>query len=111
MNIYHKIEGKTCIITLLGNLALGNTVECGKYVEQFYENNDVNTILFNFNDVEIIDSSGFGLLIIILKKLEKQSKKLQLSNLNKNCYNSLTTLKLDKVVNIFDSQEDALAQN
>jgi len=109
MEIHHRQEQNTCIISPIGNIALDGSEQLRKYVDPLCDEDKVRTILINLSQVSIIDSKGFGIFINILKKLQAQDKFLQLCGLNKNNFSSMTTLRLDTVIKIFKDEEEALS--
>jgi len=110
MKLSHRFEKDTCIVMMIGNLALSETDKVQEYLQPLIEKDEVKRILFNCQSVPVIDSRGIGLLAAVLQDLEQQKKELALCSLNKNCLNVLKALKLDKMIAIYESEESALSQ-
>gem|GEM_PF-1479389 len=110
MKLSHRFEQDTCIVVMIGNLALSEINKVENYVQPLIMQGETTRILLNCQDVRVIDSRGIGLLVTIFKDLEKHEKSLALCNLNQNCLNVLKALKLDTMINIYDSLEAALSQ-
>ncbi len=109
MKIFHRIEEKNCIISVIGDLALTEPNEVRVYVNPFIKKTEIQTIILNCKNVNIIDSRGIGLIAALLKDLEEIQKQLILCHLNENCYNVLKTLKLNQLVKIYKSEEEAIS--
>lgn len=72
------------------------------------EANSLETFVLNFSYVDEIDSSGFGWIFKIFKILSNSQRKLVLCSLKSNTQRVATTLMLDQLVAIYQSEEEAL---
>lgn len=68
---------------------------------------DFKNYILDFSKVEIIDSSGFSMLIILLKKLSPE-KKMYFACLNPEILNAFNLLKLDALFKFYSTCEEAL---
>ncbi|MCP4297976.1 MAG: STAS domain-containing protein [Proteobacteria bacterium] len=57
-------------------------------------------IILDLTDVKYVDSSGLGIIVSIYKTLKKHSKKLVLSNINKNVEELLILTRLNETIQI-----------
>jgi len=69
---------------------------------------DNDRVILNFLKVGYIDSMGIAAIIAFVQKREKLGKKTGISNIQPKIFSIFRITKLDKVLNIFDSEEDAL---
>ncbi len=68
---------------------------------------DKNVIL-NLNNIEFMDSSGIAVVISLYKKLVSNSKELRICNLNDFLKELFDITKLNQIMKIYDSLDDAL---
>lgn len=109
MRIKHNIDNNICIITIDGNIALEGVGEVKSYVKPFLQDGAVKAILINFERVEFIDSSGIGLIVSIYKTLQQRQAKLLLCHLSKKNNEIFNMTRLDKILSIHPTQEDAIS--
>ena len=65
-------------------------------------------IILNLADVDYIDSTGLGALVLIANSLRKVEGSLKLLNLNRRNIELLVMTKLATVFEIFDDEQDAV---
>ena len=66
-------------------------------------------ILLNFERVEFIDSFGVGEILASYISIQNQGGKLKLAKISRKLYVIFTVTMLHKVLEIFDTEESALA--
>lgn len=109
MNLIHRMEEKTCVITLIGNLALSETANLRDYVQPLIHKETISHLLLNCKKVNIIDSRGVGLLAAILKDLEDLKKGFSLCALSEANYGIMDSLQLTQVIPVYSSEMEALS--
>ena len=67
----------------------------------------VNVIL-NLAEVDFIDSTGLGAMVLASSEMKKLSGKIKLLNLNKRNVELLVVTKLTTIFDIFDDEQDAV---
>ena len=110
MKLTHMVKDGICVIAITGNLALSENQELENYLSPLIHADEVKHVLLNFSHVNLIDSRGVGLIAGSFQDLEGLDKTLSLCGLNENCLNVLKALKLDKIIDIFESEDEALAK-
>ena len=100
-------EDDVFIINLLGDLVAGKIYSLKEDVEKILKQ-EKPKIIFNFADVEFIDSSGIGLIVNALKKLSEKNSKLKLCNLNKTVTNIFKQIKIYSFFEVYDSLDEAI---
>ncbi|MBF0288917.1 MAG: STAS domain-containing protein [SAR324 cluster bacterium] len=110
MKLSHRIEKNVCVVAVIGNFALSNNDEISLYLEPLIENPNIKILLIDFEHVEVIDSKGAGLLASVFKKLSNIQKELVLCELNINCHSVLKTISLDQIIEIHQTQKEALTE-
>jgi len=97
------------VISLEGNIVLEETAELREAMEPFIEDNKTDGIILNCEKVSFIDSSGLGLIVSIYKTLMKTNRKFALSCLSKKNEDVFILTKLNNVLTITDTDQEALA--
>lgn len=108
METQYRTEQDFVIISVEGNIVLEETIALKEKVEEFIEDNNIKGIILNGKAVKFIDSSGLGLIVSIYKTLTKRDKKFGLSNLNTRTMEIFILTKLDKILTITDTDQEAI---
>ena len=66
-------------------------------------------IIINLKEVSYIDSSGLATLVEMLKKAKSYGGRLKLSNLADRVKGLFEITKLEKIFEIYDTQEEAMS--
>lgn len=107
MKLTNTIQHDTCIVSIFGNLALNETSVVREYVQPLKSQEGFTRVLLNCTGVQIIDSLGIGFLAAFFQDLEESQKRLALCNLNDDCLSVLRSLKLDQIISIYNTEEEA----
>lgn len=109
LTISERYIDRITILDLTGKITIGDgSVILQKKIAELLEK-DQKYILLNFEDVDYVDSSGFGELVSSFIKIKKNGGSLKLFSLNQDVKESLTTNKLIAVFDIYENQTEALA--
>ena len=65
-------------------------------------------LIINFCNIKFLTSSALGLLIRVIKKIHETGGKLKLCSIDPKIFEVFTITRLDKVFEIYDSQEEAV---
>jgi anti-anti-sigma factor len=106
----HRMENKTCVISIEGNIALDGVNEAKAYLKPHLEDPNVRGILINFEKVNFIDSSGIGLIVSIFKTMQQKEGRFALTNLSSKNMEIFSITRLNKILDIYPSEGDALAK-
>jgi len=100
-------EGIT-ILDLKGKLVVGDscTQVREKVNEQMAEGN--KQIILNLQNVDYIDSTGLGSLVICFTSLQKTGGSLKLLNLNRRNLELMLLTKLSTIFQIFNDEQEAV---
>ncbi|MCB1143780.1 MAG: STAS domain-containing protein [Leptospiraceae bacterium] len=107
MKVEHRIEKDCAIIKINGNINLYEL----HYIKDIFEiiqGIDLNRIILDLNDVEFIDSSGIGLLIVQANKARERKQLFILSNLSRSVDQVLRIASFKKLFLKTDSLEQAM---
>jgi anti-sigma B factor antagonist len=102
----HK-EGDICVVTVEGQLIVGNRQELKQKVLDEIERGE-RKFLVDFSQTGYIDSSGLGVLVSLSKKIREHGGELRLTNLNEDLKTLFELTKLDTLFQIAESRERAL---
>jgi len=95
------------ILTLKGRLAAGESSSVREKIAQVAASGRLNVVM-ELSDVDYIDSTGLGGLVICFTSLKKQGGALKLVNLNKRNVELLLLTKLHTVFEVFTDVQDAV---
>jgi anti-sigma B factor antagonist len=108
MDLVVATEGEIKIIRVRKEKLTYDTLESiNQQLLNIIEEGNYNLIL-NLSAVTYIDSYCAGFLMDIYRKLFNKAGHLKLVGLNPRVRNVLTLVRIDKVVDVFDNEEDAV---
>ena len=67
-----------------------------------------HNIVLNFEGLEYMNSSGIGLLVTLLIRINRQKQKLVAFGLTEHYRQIFSLTRLDDAIRLFDSEDDAL---
>jgi anti-sigma B factor antagonist len=107
LEITESLSEDVVVLKLKGRLAAG---ESGSVREKINELSAAGRlkIVMDLSDVDYIDSTGLGGLVICYTSLKKQGGALKLVNLNKRNVELLLLTKLHTVFEVFTDTQDAV---
>lgn len=107
MNFNTRKEDDINIVHIIGDLVSGKLYEIKEETNKLLEE-DNPKIIFDFTDVNFVDSSGIGFLINTLKILSSKNSGLKIVNINTTVKNVLKQMKLYSLFEYYDSVDEAL---
>lgn len=102
-----QANGSTAIVFARGPLHNSTSDEFESYISHIVDNG-INSVIFDSASVDYISSTGIGALLYVNRKLLSNNGKFILCNVPENIISILQIIKLDKVLTIVPSQEDAI---
>ncbi len=92
------------------NLSRATLKQAGSFNKLLFDmvKNDIKKFIIEMDEVEFIDSTFLGALVINLKKIKQLNGKLRLINLTTPVSTIIKHTGLNKIVEIFNSREEAL---
>ena len=106
MEIDVRTQDRVKIVTLKGKMSLGTALDRVNGTMTDLMNSGESRFVMDLQDVPMIDSSGIGLLVRFLTAAKQKGGSLKLLNPSKF---ALQTLKLVRVLSLFDVYEDQQA--
>ncbi len=96
------------IVDCDGRITAGSeTAEFRAEMEALIAAGKVNAIL-NLAEIDFIDSTGLGAMVVASSAAKKLSGKVKLLNLNKRHVELLVITKLTTIFDLFDDEQDAI---
>lgn len=103
-----RISGTTSIIDIQGDVsAFAEDVLMGAYGEA--STPTTRTIVLNFSGLEYMNSSGIGLLVTLLIRVQRQKQRLLAYGLSDHYRRIFELTRLNEAIGIYDSEAAALA--
>jgi anti-sigma B factor antagonist len=104
-----KVKQQDMIIfNVKGDIDINSSPEVRKVFEEL-TNAKEKKLLLNLKDVEYVDSSGLATLVEVLKRSKVYGGKLKICNLSGKVRGLFEITKLDKLFDIYDTEEKAVA--
>ena len=104
-------RGEVTIVTFVDKRILdeSNIQDIGDQMFELVEKHYKVKLLLNFENVEYLSSAALGKLITLNKKVKAETGKLKLCNIRPQIYDVFKITKLNKLFQIYDSEDKALA--
>ena len=103
-----EISEGTAVVSLQGAIDISNALEIKEKLESLINQGRVN-IVINLPGVTYIDSSGLGAIISNFKKAEENKGALRFAEVSPIVIDVFNTTGLNKVFEIYNSINEALA--
>ncbi|WP_432799695.1 STAS domain-containing protein [Poriferisphaera sp. WC338] len=108
--VVNENDGITKIEFLDRNiLEEANIQHIGDEISELIDQSTNPRLMLNFANVEHLSSAALGTLITIDKKVKKLGGQLRLSNIDPQIYEVFVITKLNKLFQIHDTEESAMA--
>jgi anti-sigma B factor antagonist len=95
------------VLSLKGRLTVGDASLLREKVNEEIASNRLNVIL-DLANVDYIDSTGLGAMVICFTSVKKAGGSLKLASLNKRNIELLVLTKLHSIFEVFSDQQDAV---
>src|SRR5579885_818913 len=107
MNV-RQVNATTSIIDIQGEVsAFAEKVLMDAYTEA--NTPTTRTIILNFSGLEYMNSSGIGLIVTLLIRVNRQKQRLLAFGLNEHYRHIFEITRLDDAIRIYQSEDEALA--
>ncbi len=103
-----RVSASTSIITIQGELSAFSEAT----LQQAYNEASTPTtrvIIFNFQALEYMNSSGIGLLVTLLVKMKQQKQRPMACELSDHYRHIFTLTRLEEAISIFGTEAEAIA--
>src|SRR5947209_9081587 len=107
MNV-HKANASTSIIDIQGEItAFAEKVLMDAYTEA--STPTTRTIILNFSELEYMNSSGIGLLVTLLIRINRRKQHLLAVGLSDHYCHIFDITRLSQAIGIYDTEDQAVA--
>ena len=107
MNV-RRVNATTSIIDIQGEVsAFAENVLMQAYTEA--STPTTRTIILNFSGLEYMNSSGIGLLVTLLIRVNRQKQRLLSYGLSEHYRHIFEITRLSEAIGIYDTEDQALA--
>lgn len=110
MDLEMKVVDKNLIVRLSGELDMVVADDFRNKVEQALDEHPVKNIILNLGGVRFIDSSGLGVILGRYKRISLEGGKIALVEMQPQVNRILELSGLFKIMEQYDSEDDALDQ-
>jgi anti-sigma B factor antagonist len=107
LGIHESDREGIAIVALKGRLTVGEASSVREVVNKLVAAARVN-VIFDLGDVDYIDSTGLGSLVICFTSIKKAGGALKLLNLNRRNIELLVLTKLHTIFEVFSDEQDAV---
>ncbi len=102
-----KVDDKVCIIDVKGELtAFAEGVLMQAYTQA--SDGGARAIVLNFEGLEYMNSSGIGLLVTLLIRVNREKQRLLTYGLTEHYRNIFQITRLDDAISIYETEEEAV---
>jgi anti-sigma B factor antagonist len=103
-----RLSPETAVIDIAGEL---NGYSEDALVEAYNQTNNGHTrgIILNFTDLEYMNSSGIGLLVTMLIRVQRQKQRLLAYGLSDHYQQIFELTRLNEAIEIYDDEDAALS--
>jgi stage II sporulation protein AA (anti-sigma F factor antagonist) len=105
--VSHSTQDGIFILHLAGEININSLTETRSKVDAL-RLDQYQKIVVNLEKVSFFDSSGLGYLVVLIKQVKQNGHLIVFCNPNNLVKRLLSTIRIDKYVNIFDSQPEAM---
>lgn len=107
MQINRNKQVDVIVCSINGDIDINSSPDVRKTFTELTQDKE-KKIVVNLKDVSYVDSSGLATLVEALKKTKNYGGKIKLSNLTDKVKGLFEITKLEKIFDIYDTQEDAM---
>lgn len=105
---FNKVDDKL-VVTLVGELDHHSAEEVRVKIDDRIERDNIKKVIMDFKEVTFMDSSGIGVVIGRLKKINNRDGKVCITNINKRVDKVFTLSGLYKIITVYKNVNEALA--
>ena len=107
MEIIQRQIDNIVLISVKGNMSATNIKSFKSFIEQF-QKQELTRVVLNLKEVEMIDSSGIGAIVFLLKRLRPAGGDIKIASLNPQIERIFEITKLNRAMEVFSSPDEAV---
>lgn len=109
MDFSLKADKDVCLLYFDGRLTFDFSKQISAYLHSLSKDKVFRGFIFNLQNTDTLDSSGLGVIVTFYKELQTQNRKLLLCHLNEEILEVLAYTHMDKIMEVYPSEKEALA--
>ena len=103
------LDNSVTILEITGSVVLGKSAdELSKELSSLLGDDMVESVILNMENINYIDSTGLGEVVGHLTRYKENGKRLRLVKPNETVVKLMELTRLDQIVKIYQSEEEAL---
>ena len=110
MNVMVSERNRNLIVKIIGDIDQHNAEDIRERVDKAFERSRCKDMIFDFSEVEFMDSSGIGLLIGRYKNVSGRGGTVAIANMNRDLGRIYNISGLKKIIGSFDTLAQAEKQ-
>lgn len=103
-----KVAGNVAVIDISGELN-GNGEDALMEAYSTASNGRTQAIILNFSDLDYMNSSGIGLLVTMLIRVQRQKQQLLAYGLSEHYQQIFELTRLNEAITIYDNEDAAVS--
>lgn len=103
-----QVRGKLSIVDVSGDI----TAFAEEQLQNAYNqaiNLGIDKVVWNFSNMNFLNSSGIGLLVVMLVRARKQNVRMGAYGLNEHFKRLFEMTRLNEVFNLYETEDEALS--
>ena len=108
MYLNYEKNNDILVVTLQGELDHHSAEEVRVKIDDRIDRDNIKKLVLNFNGVTFMDSSGIGVVVGRLRKMQGKNGDLCISNVNKTVNKVFELSGLYKIIKSYDNVEQAI---
>jgi anti-sigma B factor antagonist len=103
------VGGSVAVIDIRGDVTAASEQPLSVAYEEATHQHGAQALILNFTDLEYMNSSGIGMLVMLLVRANRQKQKLAAYGLTDHYRQIFELTRLDEAIAIFDDESSALS--
>ena len=104
------IEDETAVLKIKGEVLFDNSNIYKEKTKELIKKTEYSNLIIDLIEVPYIDSSGIGFLLSLFKFMREKDEILKIANANEKIKKVLEITKINSIIDIHDSLEEALTE-
>ncbi len=109
MNVVCNCNNRNLIVKIIGEIDHHTSIEIKEKLDKEITRSNAKNIVFDFSEINFMDSSGIGMLLGRYKIISQMGGKLLLVSVNSSLNKIFQMSGLYKIMNKYDDMEKALS--
>ena len=102
-------DGKS-VVYFLGRIDVSTANNIEETIEKFIASENISSMLINLEGVEYLSSSGFRVLIAIMRKLQSSGGSLKICSLKSDIKKMFDVIEMTPLFDIFETENEGISQ-